>query len=613
MKYKLIFDKFTKIESTDYHINSSSLIDSRFSNKRYKDTNDFKKHLEKMEINDLNFLKLFEYKGISTWWFFSQEMFFLKLGEIISFISNFDKLLSKGNIIEVKITHDFMWKSIIKQICKKYKIPITVSIFQHSKFLLNFFLRNQLHLRQKKLQRIKTTRTRFNLKEFNRYKKSHPNVSNKVVFASPITYRRKLYNFISGTTENREYLIDDLVSILNVPNKIGISIDFNSNSIPDCILKERMESDLEWFPEEILLKSNNESVKTFLKKYESLLHQSKFHQLFDFQGIQFWDVIKDIFLQMQFAPYLPYWILLFDSLNDHFSKYKPRSIFVTAEINANTLAYIFAASKHNIKTIRIQQAMITEQNTEFIHDCYLSEKNPFGYPIPDYMLVYGSFAKQVLIKNGYPIEKLIEFGNPTYAFLDHLEKIDKQKFYSKHKIINGRKILLFTSTKWQKDLIGEDFDPFVWEELLKHFSQDDEYFIILKPHPGEDISKYEKILSNYNCDNAIIIQGSLIELIHISDIVVSNYSSVIIDATCLNKPVIELIWDSISENPSINYHKLGISVPSKIENLEFNIKNILEKGLFASELSQKRIIFLKEQYGLPIIRNEMISKLKNLI
>ena len=77
MKYKLIFDKFTKIESTDYHINSSSLIDSRFSNKRYKDTNDFKKHLEKMEINDLNFLKLFEYKGISTWWFFSQEMFFL--------------------------------------------------------------------------------------------------------------------------------------------------------------------------------------------------------------------------------------------------------------------------------------------------------------------------------------------------------------------------------------------------------------------------------------------------------------------------------------------------------------------------------------------------------
>jgi hypothetical protein len=613
MKYRLIFGKISKIQDSDYFVNSSSFIDSRYSNERKKDANDFKKSLEKTEINGQNFLELFEYGGISTWWFFSQETLFLKLGEIISFISNFDELLSKENITEVKITHDFIWRSIIEQLCKKFKIPVTVSFFEYSKFLSKNFLKNKLHLRQKRLKEMKNNRIKSNIKEFNSHKKIVQNIYNKVVFVSPITYRRKSYNFNSAISENREYLIDDLITIGNIKNTLGISIDYDSNPISDLILKERLESNMEWFPEEIILKSFSKSVMIFLTKYDLLLQTSQFQNLFKFQGIQFWDIIKDTFLQMKFERYLPYWLSLFDSLDNYFLKNKPKSMFVTAEGNANTLAYIFVASKHNVKTIRIQQAMITELNTEFIHDCYISEKNPFGYPIPDYMLVYGSFAKQVLIKNGYPIEKLIEFGNPTYAFMDYLEKTDKQKFYSKYKITDGMKIILFTSTKWQKDVIGEDLDPFVWEELLKHFSQKNEYFIILKPHPGENISKYEEILSNYNCKNAIIIQDGLIELIHISDVVVSNYSSVIIDATCLNKPIVELIWNSIPENPSINYHELGISIPSKIENLKFNIKNILEKQSFTSELSQKRAIFLKEQYGIPISRNEMVSKLKNFI
>jgi UDP-N-acetylglucosamine 2-epimerase len=229
------------------------------------------------------------------------------------------------------------------------------------------------------------------------------------------------------------------------------------------------------------------------------------------------------------------------------------------------------------------------------------------------MLVYGSFSKQILIKNGYPVENLIEFGNPTYAFLDCLEKIDKEKFYSKHKIPTDRKIILFTSTKWQKNLMGKDFDPMIWKELLKHFSKNNEFFIILKPHPGENTTVYEKILSDYNYENATIIQDSLINLLYISDVVVSNYSSVIIDAVCLNKPVVELIWDTVSNNPSLNFHKIGITIPTKLENLKFTINSVMEEQSIISQISQKRINFLNEHYGIPIDKSIMINKLKNLI
>lgn len=612
MTYKLIFGEYSKIQDSDYFVNSSSFIDSIYSKKRRKDANDFKKSLEKTEINGQNFLELFEYGGISTWWFFSQETAFFKLGEIISFISNFEELLSKESIIEVKITHDFIWKPIIEQICTKFKIPVTVSFFKYSKFLSKNFLKNKLHLRQKKLKQIKNNRIKSNIKEFNSHKKNVQNIHNKVVFVSPITYRRKLYNFNSGVSESREYLIDDLITIGNIKNPLGISIDYDS-SMSDLILKERLESSMEWFPEEILLKPFSKSAKIFLTKYDLLLQKYQFQNLFKFKGIQFWNVIKDIFLQIKFERYFPYWLLLLDSLDDQFSKNKPKSILLTAETNANTMAYTFAALKHNVKTIRIQQAIITELNGEFIHDCYMSNKNLFGYPIPDYMLVYGSFAKQVLVRNGYPTEKLIEFGNPTYAFLDYLKKIDTKIFYSKYKIPNDRKIILLTTTKWQKDLIGEDLDPLVWEELLQSFSQKNKYFIILKPHPGEKINIYENILSNYNCDNAVIIQDSLVELLYISDVVISNYSSVIIDACCLNKPIIEIIWDKISDNSTLNYHKIGITIPSKIKDLCDNLKKVFDDQSVVNQLIEKRTTFLKEQYGIPIDRNKMAKILKEIL
>jgi len=615
MTYKLIFGEHSKINDSEHFVKPSFFIDSIYSDQRRKDANDFKKLLERMEVDGHNFLELFLYNGISSWWFFSQETFFLKLGEIISFISNFYNLISKQEIVEVHITSNFKWISIIEQVCNQFGIPVTFSRFQYFKFLSKNFLKNhfKFYLKQKKLKYIKNNRIHFNSKQFFLYKKSIPNITNKVIFVSPITYRRKLYNFNSKFSENREYLIDDLIDIGNIKNTCGISIDFPSYPLSVFNLKERIENNLNWFPEEIILKSPTKSMIKFFSKYDSLLNNSQFKNLFRFRGILFWELIEEIFLQMKYEPNLPYWLLLLDSVDDYFSKNKPKSIFFTAETDANTLAYIFAASKHNVKTIRLQQAMITERNMEFIHNNYISEKNPLGYPITDYMLVYGSFTKEILIKNGYPSKKLIEFGNPTYAFLDYIEEIDQKSILDKYNILANQKIILFTSTKWQKDLLGKDLDPMIWDKLLKLYSNKDEYFIILKPHPGEKINTYENILSNYDCDNAIIIQDSLVELLYISDVVVSNYSSVIIDACCLNKPIVEIIWDTISENSTLNYHKIGITIPSKIEHIKFNIENILEKKSSTSEYFQKQIIFLKEQYGIPINRNEMVDKLKNLI
>jgi len=120
---------------------------------------------------------------------------------------------------------------------------------------------------------------------------------------------------------------------------------------------------------------------------------------------------------------------------------------------------------------------------------------------------------------------------------------------------------------------GYAYDSDVWKYLLKNFLNNDEFIIILKPHPHENISEYEQILKESFSKNAFIIQDNLHELISISDVIVSNHSTVILDALSMKKPTLELEWFNINENFS-QYTPLVESV--KIENLKDKIYSIIK-------------------------------------
>ena len=131
---------------------------------------------------------------------------------------------------------------------------------------------------------------------------------------------------------------------------------------------------------------------------------------------------------------------------------------------------------------------------------------------------------------------------------------------------------------------GYVYDTVVLKYLLEHFSGNNNFTIILKPHPHEDLSEYEEILKKSKPTNFFIIQGNLQELLSISDIVVSNYSTVILDALAMKKPVIELKWNDIDENvsqqssliESVEIQDLKIKILSILENFNFDEKKWLK-------------------------------------
>lgn len=614
----IIYGKNSKIQNKTIYVNYDDFTGPPIY---YHDLTvhlNLKTQIENSKINNKPFLQLFDYDDISLWWFFHFGPFFNDhFFYAVNFVSNFHKLIKKSNPHSIKIIDDFKMFDTIKQICNKNTIKFEYSKFSYFKFkiLKNIKQNVKKFIRSNRLKkyvylRIKTSQDIF-------YKKytSIPSLNDKIVFAVPTSFRRTHFNLDTEKYENGEHIMQGIIDLLKKKYEIiGISIAHGTTKTKDDMLTERVKSNTLWIPEEALLQNYGKSIKQkrFLQKYKKLIGTKSFQKLFEFEGINLWEQIKPVFQQMLYEPYLPYWINLIDSYSIFFKNNKPKTIFLIAETDAPCLAIICNAKRFNIKTIAIQHGAGIE-DCEHSVSTFVSKENTFGYHLPDKMLLFGEFWKQSFIKHNYPSEKFEVFGNPSFFDLDKLENISNlSNLYKKYNLDKNKKIILFTTSRYQGRQNKYNFDELVWNYLLENFSHDNTFYMVLKIHPHEDIGIYEKILKKYDTLNAKIIDGNILELLSVASVLVSNVSTTLVDSICLKKPTIEVEWNDILQT-QIPLKEYGVVLSSKIENLSQNIHAILIDNNIQNSLLKNRSKFLKDIYNIPITKNELNDILEKLI
>ena len=132
------------------------------------------------------------------------------------------------------------------------------------------------------------------------------------------------------------------------------------------------------------------------------------------------------------------------------------------------------------------------------------------------------------------------------------------------------------------------------------YSNDPNYIIILKPHPVKEPTLiYEEIIKKHSAKNCFIKTENILELVQLSDLLISVESSTIIDAIIFGKMVIEITFDDSSwMDPQI---AKNILILSDIENLEINIEKILSDTNLQKLLHKEQEKFLLEHYNFPNI------------
>lgn len=139
--------------------------------------------------------------------------------------------------------------------------------------------------------------------------------------------------------------------------------------------------------------------------------------------------------------------------------------------------------------------------------------------------------------------KIKSFGTPRCDFYfnndSNINEI-KNKFYTKYPEAKGKKIVLYAPTFRDKEEYNDIFNYFDLNRFNESFS--DEYIFALRLHP-----KINRFINKDFKNNGSFIDLSDFkneqELLLIADILITDYSSIMIEFAILNKPIIFFTYD----------------------------------------------------------------------
>lgn len=248
----------------------------------------------------------------------------------------------------------------------------------------------------------------------------------------------------------------------------------------------------------------------------------------------------------------------------------------------NTIVQLWhapGASKRFGGSVDIESRDILKKISENTDCLIVTSKNIIGYYSEAFQM---------------PKSKIKPLGLPRmdYYFEDHdLDKL-KNEFCQKYNISNDKKIILYAPTFRDEEKYNNVFNYLNLEEFNKQLGN--EYVLALRLHPKirnfykDDISSKGKYIdvSGYESEQ---------ELMLISDIMITDYSSIMIEYSILNKPTVFFTYDldEYLANERGFYYDFKTTVPGPIVYTSDELIDVIKNNKFDKG---KILEFVKTQF-----------------
>lgn len=245
---------------------------------------------------------------------------------------------------------------------------------------------------------------------------------------------------------------------------------------------------------------------------------------------------------------------------------------------------------------------------------YSNYKLSFGQGDSNIIGVINEYSKNLLIKQGINEKKIRIVGSFHYddAIKIKNKNIDdlKKKYNIKDSIIS---IIYFSQPFYRKDLMVLTLEEQLnyIEDLITYignffYNKGKDYILLIKLHPAEDLSDYKRFFNRKNLK--LITDADNNELILLSDICISQNSTVLQNVIILKKSVIALNILKLKEI-EIGSQVLGIKKcvntwEEFIQTLDIFNKN---KDILLNNINYDRVIMDGKCYS------RIITLIKNLI
>ena len=234
----------------------------------------------------------------------------------------------------------------------------------------------------------------------------------------------------------------------------------------------------------------------------------------------------------------------------------------------------------------------------------------------DNIFVSGESMIKSLASLGYKKNKLILTGEPKYDFFKTLNFDSKLKFAKEYQLDINKKLIVIVMSRWHEN-------DEIWMSNLIKFVNQNNFEIIIKIHPfykiklhNESENKIRKIQEI--CENMryiISYDMEMYKILHIAELVITDYSNAGIEAAFLDKPIISLnLIKENSDNLPQRLDKYGAAIyVDEYSRLEVLILEILNEKMYLEELKigRTQIVNMFNYRNDGLASKRIINILKN--
>lgn len=246
-----------------------------------------------------------------------------------------------------------------------------------------------------------------------------------------------------------------------------------------------------------------------------------------FSKVSSHEVYSNLFFKTSFMNMIKPMIESIASVENYLSKNQISCIIVgtTEEIISRILT--ISGAKRGIPSICMQHGLIGGEEA-------------FMPVFSTIAAVYGQYEKNWYLTRGLSEQRIAITGHPKYDDIILQQHLPKEAFYKKYQLSPQKKTILFATQPGYFPL---------WNELTKIMAQNDEYKIIMKPHPWELsrkplINDYINLQNKYQSIKLIIDKRiPVYEILPNVDLVVSNISTIGLETMLFDKPLF-ILYDT---------------------------------------------------------------------
>lgn len=209
---------------------------------------------------------------------------------------------------------------------------------------------------------------------------------------------------------------------------------------------------------------------------------------------------------------------------------------------------VYLQTWHGTPLKRLGHDIKVDANTTFYRSGLSYEQMCNSYDIDvaryNYMISPNKFCTEIFQSSfGINRERLIETGYPRNDFITNANEEDVKRIKERLGIPFDKKVLLYAPTWRDNSYVAAGYtfelkaDFHKWKETLG-----DEYVVVFKPH-YLIINKYKDDESLKGFLYSIDASAEINELYVISDMLITDYSSVFFDYAVLNRPMYFYMYD----------------------------------------------------------------------